>query len=110
MQCSKLNKKGLLAILLSVSVVFATLLPSSTHLPNYIETLQEHRHLHRIVEDMFWALHGHSHDTVDHDHSQAVLVSNTSSEPLHALGSVLVFSASSDWPSQLFRIDRPPRI
>lgn len=71
--------------------------------------VEEHGHSHGFEEDLYWALHGHSHDVVDHDHSQVLLLTGT--------GSVLKVDFREDWqglistlsPSRQFLIERPPR-
>jgi len=55
-------------------------MPVPPHVPTVLETLQEHAafiaehgHSHGFEEDLAAAIHGHSHDTMEHDHSVATL-------------------------------------
>lgn len=69
----------------------------------------EHGHAHGFAEDLLWAIHGHEHDKMDHDHSPLVLSSarHEFSIPIH-----------KDWRQTLpdfmsspdFLIERPPRV
>ena len=71
--------------------------------------VERHGHSHGFEEDLFWALHGHSHDVVDHDHNQVLLLAGK--------GSFLRIDFRENWqglestlsPSRKFRIERPPR-
>jgi len=94
-----------------------SLLPAYTHTPVLIETLQDHAdmvakhgHSHGFAEDLLWALHGHTHDVADHDHSPVVLL-----RPLSVrLG---IVSQSVSRPSTVDHaaigpspFERPPRV
>lgn len=70
-----------LRILLCVAVLAWSFAPSTGHSPDYLEVLTEHAemvsehgHYHGLAEDLWWAIHGHHHDTVDHDHSPGALL------------------------------------
>ena len=101
---------------LCLSLIVWSVMPSFTHAPSVFETIQdhmtmveEHGHSHGFEEDLYWALHGHSHDVVDHDHNQVLLLTGTSS--------VLKVDFRENWqglistlsPSRQFLIERPPR-
>ncbi len=109
------NRTEALAALLCLSLVVWSTLPSISHVPMLVETLQEHAqmiaehgHSHGFEEDLVWALHGHGHDAADHDHSQALAVRGDVSDPI--LGqSALPFRPSQEGPYGVFRIERPPR-
>jgi len=72
--------RRLFAVLTCVALVVWSVTPSFTHAPAVFETIQDHMemvenhgHSHGFVEDLHWAMHGHSHDAADHDHNQAFL-------------------------------------
>lgn len=69
----------------------------------------EHGHSHGLQEDLLWAMHGHSHDAVDHDHSHAVAALDERSAPLPDLRDTWMHRPSRDGPYRAGRIDRPPR-
>ena len=104
------------AALLCVSLVVWSVMPAATHAPTLAESIQhhlemiaEHGHAHGFAHDLLWALHGHSHDAADHDHSQAVLVFGIRPQPAFALTDTLTLKASPAGPLRKFRIERPPR-
>lgn len=86
------------------------------HVTSLFETLQEHMvfmaehgHSHGFEEDLAAALHGHSHDAVEHDHSVAMLNFPPRPQAPTSLGKgdrPPPDLAISDF---VFRIDRPPR-
>ncbi|WP_419905854.1 hypothetical protein [Kiloniella sp.] len=92
-------------------------MPSVTHSPTVLETIQDHLeqveshgHSHGFEEDLFWAMHGHSHDVADHDHNQVFLfVSLTNNYPLLLRGPWLKVDSVAG-PEGHFRIERPPRV
>ena len=105
------------ASLTCLALVVWSVTPSFTHAPMVFETIQdhlemveEHGHSHGFEEDLYWAVHGHSHDAADHDHNQAFLSASSASEPSPDFGETWVRVASTDGPSRQFRIDRPPRV
>ena len=78
----------IMGAVLCLSLVVWSVLPSFTHAPTVFETIQDHLlmvedhgHSHWFEEDLYWAMHGHSHDVPDHDHNQAFLTPSRSSEP-----------------------------
>lgn len=91
-------------------------LPSSGHLTKTVladlvalNSIEHHGHSHESDEDLFWNLHGHPHDQIDHDHNAFSLV----------LSQVGIISAPSmrskdSWgvpayPREPAAIERPPR-
>ncbi|WP_306142598.1 hypothetical protein [Roseibium sp. MMSF_3412] len=65
-----------------------TTVPSASHTPKILETVQEHLqliedhgHSHGFEIDLLWAMHGHQHDLADHDHNTAVLVKSGPKSP-----------------------------
>jgi len=67
------------ATLLCLAVLLWSVVPATSHAPSVIGVLQEHAemvaehgHSHGLEEDLAWAMHGHSHDSIDHDHSQVL--------------------------------------
>ncbi|MEL6474809.1 MAG: hypothetical protein AAFQ21_12060 [Pseudomonadota bacterium] len=92
-------------------------MPSFTHAPKVFETIQDHLdmvedhgHSHGFEEDLHWAMHGHSHDVTDHDHSQAFLMAVHHAAPSSAFNAIHLAMDPTDGPSRQFRIDRPPRV
>ncbi|WP_171123257.1 MULTISPECIES: hypothetical protein [unclassified Ruegeria] len=109
-----IQRVGLTALCLALVVWSVT--PSFSHAPAIFETIQDHLemvedhgHSHGFEEDLFWAMHGHSHDVADHDHNQAFLAPSRGSEPSSAFSEPWLRIAATDGPSRQFRIDRPPR-
>ena len=101
-------------ILIILFVVWS-ILPNFGHAPRVLETLQEHAemiedhgHSHGFVEDLLWAVHGHDHDEMDHDHSPIMLSSTIN---------VIQVPEQKDWrqlPSEYkgspsILIERPPK-
>ena len=75
MQTWRTLGRQVLAAVICLSVAIWSVLPTATHVPIVLETLQDHAemiathgHSHGLAEDLSWALHGHSHDEMDHDH------------------------------------------
>ncbi len=104
------------ACLLYVSFLVWSIAPFFTHAPTVFETIQDHLemvedhgHSPGFEEDLSWALHGHSHDLTDHDHSHAFLL--TGYKPVYdpAPEDRWRIVQSAYGPSRQFRIDRPPR-
>lgn len=109
--------RQLFVALTCAALTLWTISPNDVHVPEIIETLQEHAeminshgHSHGLEEDLLWALHGHSHDVVDHDHSQAVLVPGRSVQVASTVSTIWRSSAVADWTPPHFRLDRPPRV
>ncbi|MEZ5747613.1 MAG: hypothetical protein R3E00_13800 [Paracoccaceae bacterium] len=106
----------ILTALLCLSFFGWSILPSLSHVPRIAETLEEHAqmvvdhgHSHGFAEDLFWALHGHSHDAIDHDHSPALAVASASAGAWPAAQDPWRLRASHSGPHRIFRIERPPR-
>jgi fermentation-respiration switch protein FrsA (DUF1100 family) len=102
--------------LLCLSLVVWSMLPSLSHVPRIVETLTEHAqmiadhgHSHGFAEDLLSALHGHSHDAIDHDHSPALAVAPASAGAWPATPDAWRLRASQTGPNRIFRIERPPR-
>lgn len=106
-----------LAALLCLCLVFWSSQPVTSHIPDVVATIQDHAemiethgHSHGFEEDLAWALHGHSHDVADHDHSPALLVRGSFAEAWdvpQAAGS----PAGPSWrPGPVYRHERPPRV
>jgi hypothetical protein len=104
------------AALLCLSLFGWSILPSLSHVPRITETLEEHAqmvadhgHSHGFHEDLLWALHGHGHDAVDHDHSPALAVAAAGGSIWPAAQDAWRLLASQSGPHRIFRIERPPR-
>lgn len=108
------GRRALVALLcLSLVVWFVT--PTTSHIPTVFETIQAHQemiadhgHSHGFGEDLYWAMHGHSHDAADHDHSQAFLALGDKLAPTFDVRDTWRLN-SSGTTSRIFRIERPPR-
>lgn len=105
------------AAVLSLALAIWSIAPSFAHAPaifetvqDHLEMIQDHGHSHGFEEDLYWAMHGHSHDVVDHDHSQAFLVGGNKADPYPDLATTWRISLSLNGPTRQFRIDRPPRV
>ena len=105
-----------LAALICLLLVVWSVMPSLSHAPTVFQTIQDHLdmvedhgHSHGFEEDLYWAMHGHSHDVVDHDHSQAFLMPNPETRPSSAFSEPWLRIASTNGPTRQFRIERPPR-
>ena len=104
------------AAILTVSLALWSVVPAATHAPAVFETIQDHLamiddhgHSHGFEEDLYWAMHGHGHDTADHDHSQATLLRATGESPALHDRAAWRFRSVPAGPSRIFRIERPPR-
>ncbi len=114
-QMRTLGEKALV-MLLSLSLLLWSVLPTTNHTPAALETIQdhlemvaEHGHSHGFEEDLLWALHGHSHDAADHDHSPLLLSFGNPSLAID-IGSTWRPAVTQGKPSQRFLIERPPRV
>ena len=65
----------------------------------------------RNEEDLAWAMHGHSHDSIDHDHSQAVVPGpDLSPQPLDIYRTAWRLSSATSNTLRINQIERPPRV
>lgn len=104
--------------LLCVALLAWSVMPMTSHAPAIIDVLQEHAemtaehgHSHGLEEDLVWAMHGHSHDSVDHDHSQAVVPGpDLSPQSLDIYTTAWRLSSATSSPLRIFQIERPPRV
>jgi hypothetical protein len=108
--------RQVLAAVICMSVAVWSVLPTANHVPTVLKTLDEHAqmiashgHSHGLAEDLAGALHGHSHDAMDHDHSYAVLTVATYDGPMEHGADRWRFHPAPDLPARVFLIDRPPR-
>lgn len=106
----------ILTALLCLSLVGWSILPTLSHVPRLAETLSEHAqmsaehgHSHGLQEDLLQALHGHSHDAVDHDHSPALAVAAAGGDVWPCAQDAGPLWAARSGPHRFFRIERPPR-
>jgi hypothetical protein len=105
------------ACLLCAALLIWSVTPSFTHAPKVFETIQDHLemvadhgHSHGLEEDLYWVMHGHSHDVADHDHSLAFLLSGYKALDDPLAEDSWRTTLSTHGPSRQFRIDRPPRV
>jgi hypothetical protein len=101
---------------LCASLVMWSVMPTLGHAPAVFETIQdhlemveEHGHSHGFAEDLFWAMHGHSHDVLDHDHSQAVLIPGPTEQTLLETTDLWQMGPPPTGPTFAYLIERPPR-
>ena len=106
-----------LAALLCLSLVVWSVMSTVTHAPAVCETIQDHLemvedhgHSHGFEEDLYWALHDHSHDLADHHHNQAYLSKVPRTEPVAEVSELWLRIAAFDGPKRHFRTERPPRV
>lgn len=116
MLATRESVKSVLAALICLALVVWSAVPAFTHAPAVFETIQDHMemvedhgHSHGVEEDLYWAMHGHSHDTADHDHNPAFLLAGRNADTAPETNKVWRPSVSQTGPSRKFRIDRPPR-
>ena len=102
--------------LLMLAFVAWTITPLPSHVPIVVETLQEHAdmikdhgHSHGFEDDILWAMHGHSHDVADHDHSQVLIIPVRFAQAFDDSAPVWRRAVTMDWSSPNFRFERPPR-
>lgn len=108
--------RNTLAAVLCLALVVWSLVPSASHVPSVFDVMAEHSqmitehgHAHGLEEDLFWALHGHSHDVADHDHSQAMLTVTAATHPPTAWRDPAPLPHPSDGPHRIYLLERPPR-
>ncbi|MCZ4262676.1 hypothetical protein O4G76_17710 [Limimaricola sp. G21655-S1] len=108
--------QGALAGLLGLAIVIWSVMPATSHAPAIFETLQdhaemmaEHGHTHGLEEDLYWAMHGHSHDSADHDHSPAVLTFTASTGAFEVYRTAWRLRSDTVRRRPTFLIERPPR-
>jgi len=116
MRFERNHGRGAFAALLCICLAIWSAMPSATHAPVLFETLQdhaemiaEHGHSHGLEEDLYWAMHGHSHDTADHDHSQAVLNRGAWAAPARYANQAWRLGALPAGAAPKYPPDRPPR-
>jgi hypothetical protein len=110
--------KAAFATLLCAAVLVWSVMPTTSHAPAILDVLQEHAemiaehgHSHGLEEDLAWAMHGHSHDSVDHDHSQAVVPRpDLSSQPLDIYRTSWRLGSATASTLRTEQIERPPRV
>jgi hypothetical protein len=110
--------KAAFATLLCAAMLVWSVMPATSHAPAILDVLQEHAemiaehgHSHGLEEDLAWAMHGHSHDSVDHDHSQAVVPRpDLSPQPLHIYRTAWRLSSATANTLRIDQIERPPRV
>ncbi|WP_170328541.1 hypothetical protein [Ruegeria arenilitoris] len=108
--------RRVLVVLSCLALLVWAVAPGSSHVPTVFDTLQhhaevvsEHGHSHGFEEDLMWAMHGHSHDVADHDHTQAVLMPIRYVHAFDEANAVWRSPARTDWSHPLFLLERPPR-
>ena len=109
--------KALGIAVLCFALLLWSAMPAFTHAPTIFETIddhlemvEDHGHSHGFEEDLYWAMHGHSHDVIDHDHNHVSLPADHHAEPEDAYSTPWMIWGTRDGPSRNFRIDRPPRV
>ena len=117
MRLSKTFTRHVLIATLLVSIFAWSVVPATAHAPKAVEAIQEHLqmvsdhgHSHATDKDIYWMVHGHSHDAADHDHSHALLllqVRAASCDPVSDHWRLCPFLTADSLKS---RIERPPRL
>ena len=110
--------KAAFATLLCAAILVWSVMPTTSHAPAILDVLQEHAemiaehgHSHGLEEDLAWAMHGHSHDSIDHDHSQAVVPRpDLSPQPLDIYRTAWWLSSATANTLRIDQIERPPRV
>lgn len=104
------------AVFACLCLLVWSLSPTTSHVPTVLQTLQEHAemiethgHSHGLEEDLAWAMHGHSHDAADHDHSQAVLLAPPGTASAQQFSALTYVARDTHWAPPVFRLERPPR-
>lgn len=104
------------ARLLMFSFVVWSILPNVIHSPTVLQTIADHQemvaehgHSHGFEEDLLWAMHGHSHDAMDHDHSPVMFTLASASTPAERRNTWKP-GASTNKSALKFLIERPPRV
>ena len=104
------------AAVLCMAVLAWSTAPSTAHAPSVFETIQDHLeivaahgHSHGFEEDLYWAMHGHSHDTADHDHSQAFFSVSGETSHLISFQDIWRLSPLLGEGHHKIKIERPPR-
>lgn len=69
----------------------------------------EHGHSHSPAMDLLWALHGHSHDVADHDHSPAIPPLPPTVTLVRDPVALVTAGVPEPGPPTAYRIERPPR-
>ena len=107
----------MMGALLCFSLIAWSVVPSYAHAPKIFETIQDHLamiedhgHSHGFEEDLYRAMHGHSHEVSDHDHNQAFLMTENAPGPAIDYEEPWLSMGSSYGPYMPFRIERPPRV
>lgn len=100
----------ILALLVSSAVTLYGHAPKVMQvLQEHTQMIEEHGHSHGLEDDLAWAMHGHSHEKLDHDHSQAVLVQHRALAGPSSVSTTWHAPAVSEWSVPVFRLERPPR-
>lgn len=114
---SKGPMRRLWAVVAVLCLLTWSLAPTVSHVPTVLKTLQEHAqmvethgHSHGLEEDLIWAMHGHSHDAADHDHSPAALVAAPVFGPARRMSALRYSARDIHWTPPVFRLERPPRV
>ena len=102
-------------LVLMVSFVTFSVMSSMYHAPSVSDEIEahlamttEHGHSHGLEEDLLRAMHGHSHDVYDHDHSTVWLALSSSTLGVDRRDSWQP-AVSEQKSSLTFLIERPPR-
>lgn len=118
METLRIVGKAAFATLLCVALLVWSVLPTTSHAPIVLDVIQEHSkmiaehgHSHGFEEDILWATHGHSHDSIDHDHSQAVVpLPDLSAFALEIDKTAWRLSSATSNTLRIYQIERPPRV
>lgn len=107
-----------MCLILCAAVLAWSVLPTAYHAAGAAETLSvqaetiaAHGHAHGAEDGQLWIRHGHSPDSMDHDHSQAVVPGpDMGSLPMKMFRTAWRLSAATANPLRVYLIERPPRV
>ena len=108
-----------LVLLLSVAIVSWSVVSSVSHTTFVVSDLEHHHHDEDVsghghsnseAEDLWWALHGHSDDKADHDHSTFYIHNAAKAEARDFRYAVWLLPTMRAVSGALKPPERPPRI
>ena len=106
-----------LRLTLCVSVAFWSLNGATRHDPAQMAAqaekqteIADHGHSHGEALDLIWTLHGHAHDTADHDHNSALTPAPVSLAFQSVSRQLAPLTDRAASPPPSFGFERPPRV
>ena len=109
--------RALLTACLCLFTFASSNIPTTTPTPEVIEKIQghlettvDHVHWHEFEIDPLRNIHGHGHDMMDHDHSQAFISVSGGTTHLISDRNKWRLNLSLGEGHNTFNIERPPRV